>query len=217
MKEAYERLQQARMAAGFETPKAASDYFGWNEHTYKSHDNGTRGLKRSIAEKYGAAFKVSPAWLLTGENGLQVQPKSHTVITVPVYGAAAGGVWMESDDISTDDIKEIPVIPDARFPQLAQYARKVVGNSVSNRVKDGEYCIFVKYDAYPGGPKNGALVDVERHRSGLREHTVKVFMGRNLQTDSAELKKQTVQNMTNGDSDTEVRVVGVAIGAFRIF
>ncbi len=41
-------------------------YFGWNYDTYAQHENGTRGIGRA-ADRYAAAFRVSEAWLLTGE------------------------------------------------------------------------------------------------------------------------------------------------------
>lgn len=215
MEKPHDRLRKARASAGFASPKAASDRFGWSEHTYKSHENGNRGIKPPVAKIYAAAFKVSQSWLLTGEGALPRVDEEHSVTTIPVFGEAAAGVWMESFDIPIDDITTIPVIPDPRYPVNAQYARKVVGNSVSNRVRNGEYCIFVRYENYPGGPELGKLVDVERHRSGMREHTVKVFMGDHLATDSRELARQQELRLTNGDSDTTVSIVGIAIGAFR--
>ena len=65
--EPYERLQRARLRAGFKGPAEAADNFGWNKNTYKSHENGIRGLTRASATRYGRAFHVSPAWLLTAE------------------------------------------------------------------------------------------------------------------------------------------------------
>jgi len=215
MIEPCDRLRKAREKAGFDSPKSASDFHGWSEHTYKSHENGNRGIKHHVAKKYAEAFKVSASWLITGETAKVVSSETPEVFTVPVYGAAAGGVWMENEDEPIDDVREIPVTPDVRYPLHAQYARRVVGTSVSNRIRDGEYAIFVKYDNYPGGPAIGSLVDVERIRAGLREHTVKVFMGTHLQSDSAELAQQVTQQLSNDDSDTEVRIVGVAIGAYR--
>ncbi|MBP2309412.1 hypothetical protein GBZ48_21485 [Azospirillum melinis] len=63
----YERLQWARANAGFGTPRDAAERFGWNYNTYKSHENGARGLKQKSAERYAHAFKISLSWLLTGE------------------------------------------------------------------------------------------------------------------------------------------------------
>ena len=67
MTDASERLQAARAKAGYATPTDAANAFGWNPVTYRSHESGERGLKANVAAKYARAFKVSQAWLLTGE------------------------------------------------------------------------------------------------------------------------------------------------------
>lgn len=60
------RLETARIARGFKTARQAADYFGWQYVTYTQHESGERGLTRA-ADRYAKAFRVSPAWLLTGE------------------------------------------------------------------------------------------------------------------------------------------------------
>lgn len=72
--EPYERLQRARRKAGFKGPAEAAEYFGWNKNSYKSHENGMRGLSPPNAAKYGRAFHVSQAWLLTGEGQEAASP-----------------------------------------------------------------------------------------------------------------------------------------------
>lgn len=61
------RLRQAREARGFPDAKAAAKFFGFVYDTYAQHENGNRGIRRAVAERYGKAYGVSPAWLLTGE------------------------------------------------------------------------------------------------------------------------------------------------------
>lgn len=63
------RLRWARERAGFTSIRAAAIANGWNENTYKSHEQGIRqaeGLKEKHARKYARAFKVSLAWLSFG-------------------------------------------------------------------------------------------------------------------------------------------------------
>lgn len=63
------RLRWARERAGYGSIRAAAIAFGFNENTYKSHEQGIRqaeGLKTKHLEKYARAFKVSQAWLATG-------------------------------------------------------------------------------------------------------------------------------------------------------
>lgn len=65
--EPYERLRQARQIAGFDTAAEAARHFGWGQSSYIGHENGTRGIRPRVANKYAAAFGVSLGWLLTGE------------------------------------------------------------------------------------------------------------------------------------------------------
>lgn len=208
-----DRLRLARERAGFKQPSDAARRFKWSEHTYKSHENGNRGIRLDVARKYAEAFKVSTTWLTTGEEST-LRGNDTPVLVVPVYGEAAGGVWLENaDDAKTDEF--IPISPDPRYPSDAQYARMVRGDSVSNHIKSGEYAVMVRFDAFPGAIPNGKLVDVERIRSGLREHTVKVFQSGKLYTDDAGRKEQSEMPIESADCDTEVRIAGVVIGAFR--
>lgn len=99
------RLEQARIARGFDEAKAAAEFFGWNYVSYTQHESGVRGLSR-VAAKYAAGYRVSEGWLLTGEgqgpDGQTIAPaKSTTTIIpgsqlvshqkMPVYAAAMGG------------------------------------------------------------------------------------------------------------------------------
>ena len=60
------RLEQARIAKNFKTMKDAAKFHGWSYETYQQHEKGTRGIGRAV-DKYARAFRVSSAWLLTGE------------------------------------------------------------------------------------------------------------------------------------------------------
>jgi len=60
------RLERARIDRGFRTAKDAARFFDWKYETYIQHEQGIRGIPRAAA-KYAKAFRVSEAWLLTGE------------------------------------------------------------------------------------------------------------------------------------------------------
>jgi hypothetical protein len=52
-----------------ESIRAAAKFFGWNENTYKSHEQGLRqaqALKRDHAERYARAYGVAIDWLVLG-------------------------------------------------------------------------------------------------------------------------------------------------------
>jgi hypothetical protein len=64
------RLRWARENARYTSIRSAAIAFGFNENTYKSHEQGIRqaeGLKTKHLERYARAFKVSQAWLATGK------------------------------------------------------------------------------------------------------------------------------------------------------
>ena len=80
----HERLIAARTEAGYETASDAARAYGWNENTYRSHENGERGIKSIVAEKYSRAFNVSLAYILTGE-GYKYLPYSNEHIPIRGY------------------------------------------------------------------------------------------------------------------------------------
>lgn len=64
---ASDRLREARTKAGFSYASEASNRHGWNQVTYRSHENGTRAFDPDVARKYARAFGVKPEWLLYGK------------------------------------------------------------------------------------------------------------------------------------------------------
>lgn len=61
-----ERLKQARIAAGFSSPRAAARRFGWKEETYKAHEVGRNGFENDAGRLYATAFGVEFGWLMLG-------------------------------------------------------------------------------------------------------------------------------------------------------
>jgi transcriptional regulator with XRE-family HTH domain len=79
--EPEERLEWARICAGFETASDAARRYGWNENTYRSNENGQRGFSKKSAAKYAKAFKVPVEWLLFGQ-GSMVPPPDPELISL---------------------------------------------------------------------------------------------------------------------------------------
>ncbi len=86
MTDANERLAQARRDAGYATPTEAARARGWNEITYRAHENGERGIRPAAAARYAKAFRVSAGWILTGEG------RRDQVDQVPIVGLAGASV-----------------------------------------------------------------------------------------------------------------------------
>lgn len=82
IEETHDRLKQAREAAGFETAEVAGAALGIPASTYRSLENGTRGLSKEHALKIAKKYKVSPAWLFFGDEYSveHIKPKSGTKI-----------------------------------------------------------------------------------------------------------------------------------------
>jgi SOS-response transcriptional repressor LexA len=217
MDEAHDRLRKLREAKGYEGPADAARAFGWNEHTYKSHENGVRGIRLPAAQKYAKAFGSTPAYLMTGDTGASSLPAMEEVTTVPVMGEVAAGLF-RAGNWTPDDDAEIPALPRKGIPASKQYAVRVDGPSVNRRIPDGMYAICAMFDAYPGGATMGSLVHVTRQDGELVEHTIKELrltaQGMMLMPVSDHPDYQEpVQLASNEESVVEIK--GVVIGVFQ--
>ena len=94
------RLKVAREEAGFSDATEAATHFGFPIVAYRSHENGIRGIKPTVAKKYAKAYKVSSGWLSTGDGPMR-------------------GLGIESDimalpkDLSDEILKTVRMIIDA--------------------------------------------------------------------------------------------------------
>lgn len=89
--EPYQRLRKARIEAGFETAVDAARTYGWNEATYRSHENGIRGLLRAPAARYAKAFRKPVEWLLLGKGQEREATPDETARTVALVGYVGAG------------------------------------------------------------------------------------------------------------------------------
>lgn len=174
MTEQADRLRQARLDRGFETARAACDRFGWNLSTYQQHENGTRGISRAAAMKYGKALRVSPSWLLIGELGSPVD-----VQAIPVIGFVAAGHWLEADqdmDAGFDGVNvSIPGAPG--LPLEMQFAVRVHGESLNRIAAPGDSLVCVDVVKSGAAVRDGDLVIVRRTSAdgGRHEYTAKRY------------------------------------------
>lgn len=91
-----------------------------------------------------------------------------TNFSVPVVGAVQAGHWFSMDVV--DEIKEagLMVPGDPTYREFEQYAVKIVGDSINNFAKDGEYAVCV--DIHAGiDAEDGDYVVVEALRNGGAE------------------------------------------------
>ena len=150
------RLIQARRERGFEDAKTAADFFGWNYTTYSQHERGERGLRKAVAEKYAKAFRVSVAWLTTGEG------KNVTSYTAPVMGLVGAGAEINVgvEQVPPEGFYDIdtivPLPPDV-------VAFEVVGDSMYPRYDPGDVIVCQEkgqsVDDLRDGAEAAVLVD----------------------------------------------------------
>lgn len=214
------RLTQARADSPVKTRANAIRKFGWKKDTYAAHEAGKRAFGHDDALQYAKAYGVSAAYLLAydvdgdGHASLDTIDGAISVSRVPVIGRSAGGTWLE-EDVSLGNAEiDLWVPPHPSAPAVNQYARLVVGNSVSRRIPDGYYAIFIRRDSFSGPIPYGTLVDVHRIRDGLHEYSVKAYYGKKLLTDSAELATQAEMPIDDS-ADIEIIIEGIAVGAYK--
>ncbi|WP_049732905.1 LexA family transcriptional regulator [Rhizobium ecuadorense] len=160
MKKPKDRLQEARAAAGFDSPTEAASAFPReiNKNTLISHENGNRDLSRKAAEKYAALFNVDAGWLLYGsEPSLNVNETSEGILRdlelpnavigdkveglgrkIPVYGQAVGGV--DGEFLMNGSVLYETMAPPSISKISEAYAVQVAGDSMYPRYEDGEIC-----------------------------------------------------------------------------
>lgn len=90
MMEPKDRLREARLKAGFHNATDAARAYNLGVSTYISHENGARGLKPDVAERYAKAFRTSPEWLLYGKTK-KGTPSPESPLTVPLVGYVGAG------------------------------------------------------------------------------------------------------------------------------
>jgi SOS-response transcriptional repressor LexA len=66
--ESANRLRKLRKDCGYQFAVDAARAYGWNRHTYISHENGSRDISKKAAQRYGDAFGQSIDYILTGKS-----------------------------------------------------------------------------------------------------------------------------------------------------
>lgn len=145
--EQADRLRHARELRGFKTAKEAALRFGFNYSTYSQHERGLVGITRA-AKDYARAYRVSEAWLLTGEGSLE------EIRYAPIRGLAGAGpegsVLFATGDGNFGEV-QAPVDASSTVEAL-----EVRGNSMYGIANDG-WLIFYEDKEVPSVNHIGEL------------------------------------------------------------
>lgn len=174
--EPHERLQEARVAAGYASARQAADAMGVSPNTYAQHENGTRGLPAGRAARYAKFYRVAPEWLLYGRGKMAAPEPRPELVELPLLGRVQAGAWLAMDDVSQDDPSYLVTAMDKRYPHAPQWVREVQGDSMNARnIFPGDLAHIVDLGESGVNLNTGMIVEVVRSRDqgALREITLK--------------------------------------------
>ena len=122
------RLKVARQRADIGGYRKLATKFGWNENTYKAHENGRNGFGLADAKRYAKAFKVSLNWLnfgLGNPDDIDEQVIPH-VASIPLVARISAGA-LQRDDLTDEQLGTINFGP---LPEGDWFAMEVEGDSM---------------------------------------------------------------------------------------
>ena len=129
MRTPADRLKEAREVAGFAGPTEAAENFGWNKNTYKSHENGIRGISTKKARQYARGLRTTPEWILyeRGPGPLNGVPKENT----------EGQIFPDQETLELSIKQALRFIVGRDPPRIAK-ATMVLYKLLSERKRRGE-------------------------------------------------------------------------------
>ncbi|WP_366656585.1 XRE family transcriptional regulator [Fodinicurvata sp. EGI_FJ10296] len=227
--EPADRLKWARRRAGYDEASQAGRAFGWKLPTYLAHENGSRGLPFKRAVQYAKAFRVSAAWLMTGEGSPEggvstrenhsetevYQPKVNDyggISQVPLIGDAAPGVWQE---VIAEDEMSYVYAADSQGNSRPDFAVTLVGPSMDRRFPEGTVVICTAADGPAGPLRSGDTVVAERHDDPLVERRVAIYKrdpaGQEWLWPQSSHRDHQAPLPMNSDGASDVRVIGIVL------
>ncbi|MGI3128596.1 S24 family peptidase [Nitratireductor sp. PBL-C9] len=141
MEEPKDRLRQAMIDAGYNTPaEAARAFREINQNTLTSNLNGNRPISRKAAEKYARLFGTRAGWILFDEEA----EEDRSDMDVPLLSMVSAGHLREQTAITTDDIERWVRVAD--MPKGEWIALTVEGDSMDRVAPDGAIVLVNRAD-----------------------------------------------------------------------
>lgn len=173
MSEMGERLKEARLSAGFKSAMSAAKRHGWAPSTYGAHENGQNDFDFGTAERYGKAFKVTPTWLMAGDEAAprrrdEVPSFSRTEVPLMGYVGAGAIVEPEFEQVPPDGFDTVTLpfaVPEGII------ALGIRGESMRPAYRDGDAVLVYEDQRYATDDYLGeeAVVRTAEGRRYLKE------------------------------------------------
>lgn len=171
-------------------------------------EKSTRKLTKEWAERLAPALQTSAEALMFGEGG----PKG-----MPIMGIIEAGQFRDiSLEDQSDERPTIAVARDERFPNAAQYALKVSGDSMDELFANGSFVTCANWADTGLHLRPGLIVHVERTIGSLVETTLKEIDGTGpftLKPRSRNPKHKPIP--LTGSDGVEVVVKGLVTGKWE--
>lgn len=142
MRTVHERLIEARKSAGYANARDAAEAMGVPYPTYAGHENGSAGIRATVAERYARKFKVSLEWLLTERGPMKANGERMASIQGLAGAGPEGSVLFATGD---GNFGEVPA-PVGSGPDVT--ALEVRGTSMRGLAEDG-WIIFYEERGAP--------------------------------------------------------------------
>jgi SOS-response transcriptional repressor LexA len=156
MDDRFQRLREARIAAGHETAAAAADAHGWNRNTYAANENGNGTYSYRRAKEYAAAFGVRSEWLYDAAGPMRPMAAGGFVPIIGRVGADPEGLVLFATGQEPGDLAPIP--PGGSDQAVAL---RVAGHSMHGVADDGALIYFEDQRTPPSPDMLGHIVVVE--------------------------------------------------------
>lgn len=134
-------LQQARAAAGFDSPAEAARAYPRkiNQNTLTSHENGNRAIGKKMAQVYAEVFNIGDPGVLLIESGQKPIPDP-----IPLVSMVSAGHLMDHPTVEKHDIIKLLHFDD--LPPGNWIALKVDGDSMDRIAPPGSIVLVNRDD-----------------------------------------------------------------------
>jgi SOS-response transcriptional repressor LexA len=218
----YDRIKQRLTILGLSERAASIKSVGNAELLRNIRRGKSLSPHSGSLSKLARVLGVSETWLLTGEGNEEFKLSPNGI---RYGGIVEAGTFRPHNSFNQDEAPVIEVPPDPRYPHAAQYAFKVMGDSMTEaKIFEGMMVLAVDVHAWErlhGEPQDGKLVIVARTRNGdpERELTIKrlrIFRDRlELQPESNNPTHQPLvfPNPPHTDEAQEAQIIAVVLSA----